>query len=77
MNILLKKAKAVKVGDRKTKTIITKDHVELVLAYLTGDITIKAMGIALDKKNPGNSTHFVPKMLKVGIQKGWLEVKLK
>jgi hypothetical protein len=79
MNVLLDKAKkhkAVRVGPHPVIPP-TRDELEVIIAYLKGEITIRAYAVALGIKNPGNASHRVGPVLRFGIEQGFLELKLK
>lgn len=74
MNKLIEEAK--KEGG-SIKNFNTKAHVELAVAYLNGEVTTAGVKKALGVKHNSQVTHYIPSILRTGVQIGWVEIKIK
>ena len=69
MKTLLERARAV-TQVRKTKATITPEHIELCIAWMTGEITFKQISTVLGKPDNGNALYFIATVLKEGYARG-------
>jgi site-specific recombinase XerC len=74
MNQLLKIAK--EQGEREWREV-TKDEVEVIVAYLHREVGLKGVSAALELKHNSQVTHLMPRIIREGINNGWLRVELK
>ena len=66
METLLEKAKKARHAQLTIKEQdITDEHLELVMGYLDGLISIRQAAEALDMKHPGNFTNFISRIITV------------
>ena len=78
MNELLEKAKSYrKLIKGKPSKEVTENEVGLAVAYLRGEITIRSYATAMDFQNPGQASHRVGAVIRYGLEKGLLDIKLK
>lgn len=55
---------------------VTKDEVEMAIAYLEGKITLRQYSKALEMDNPGNGSHRITVALLRGVREGWVKITL-
>lgn len=73
---LLEKAKSISVPKLvKESELIGSEHIELITAYLNGEITVRQAAGALDQKNPGNFTSWLGKAVKILYQQGKIKIE--
>lgn len=60
----------------KPEVPITRDEVNLVMAYFDGEITLRQYAAAIGMKNPGNISHRISVIMLRGIEAGWIKVTL-
>jgi hypothetical protein len=76
MNKLLEEAKKhTRVHKHKARVPITHEEVELVLAYLRSEITLRGYAAAMKLQNPGNVSHRIGAVLLKAIQDGDIEIR--
>ena len=75
MPTLLEKAKSVAVRlVPASKEEITNEHIDLILAYFNGEITVRQAAFALEQKNPGNFTAWLGKAVKILYRQGKIQI---
>ncbi len=56
---------------------ITPEHIELVVAFLRDEVTVRGVAMAMNLASPGQVTHRIPHILRVGLQNGWIKIEFK
>jgi len=76
-NKLLEKAVGArsKIGYSREVRPYTKDELEVCIAYLEGQITIRQYAAAIDMKSPGQLTHRLSGLIRWGIQEGHVKIQ--
>lgn len=64
-----------KTSSKKTKYAFSKESLELAVATLKGEITVRQAAEVLGMPHPGQITHWIPTMLRAGVTKGLIEIK--
>lgn len=73
---LLQNAKQYDSKPTKKRKPLDRDIAELVVGCIKGEISYRAVGTALGKKNPGSATHMVGMYLREAYEAGLIEIKL-
>lgn len=74
---LLEKAQSYGVATKaKPKIKITAQEVRLAVEMIHGRITVRAYAYAIGSKNPGTATHRIPTVLRYGLRKGLIKIKV-
>lgn len=72
MNDLIKRAKE----ESRPKEKITKEHAELVVAYLNDEVTIRGVAKAMELKGAGNVSFRLGRILREGVKNGWIRIQI-
>ena len=70
---LLELAKEIKIKPNRLRNS-SKEEVELVLAHLNGEITIRQAAKALNVENPGNVSQLIPAILRYGLVNNLIDI---
>ncbi len=74
MASLVEQAQAM--GSLRTKTPYSKEELELVIAFLEGDVSLRQYGTVMGLTNPGSATHRISALLKHAYTKKWITINV-
>lgn len=72
---LLDKAKELG-GSRQNRIPVTKEEVEVIVAYLNGEISVRQYGHAIGIKDPGRATHRISSAMYQAVKAGWIKIQV-
>lgn len=74
MKTLLEKAKSVK-SFKSNQTPVTDEEIELAVAWLKGEITLKQVSVALGENvDAGSARYSIVRFIRAGWQRGFIRL---